>query len=500
MRSDPFFRRLAADDGSNACGSMVRGATGVRPTGFSSAWRRCRRDVVVATEQVVRVVERLHPLEALPGVGVEEGARVRRLLDEVRVVAGAVRRDGGEHARRAPRRPPARRPRSGTTPRPSTQISPGSVARAPAPGAGGARAPPDVAELQQRQRRAGAGDLGELLDGARRQVVDEGVRGAGRAAGRAGPSPGRRGRSAAASANVSSTGPSRRSGRSSSRPSASPSRGTPPCTITNARPRNGSGTSGSGGKWMTLAHDVSSSGSAGRSPFQACRARRRSARRGRTARRRRARAPAAPSNSMRGHDAEVAAAAAQGPEQLGLVLGVGADEAALGGDELDRGHGVRLHAVLAGEPADAAAERVADDADVRRGAVQRGQPELGQPRRHLAPSASRRPTRTRRAAASMETPVSAEVLSDQGALERPERAGVVPGRLGRDAEAALGGVRRRTAATSSSFAGNAIASGCWSISRLKVPRAASQSASPGRTTRPSAGGRRSTSVEQSKDP
>src|SRR5438132_642324 len=49
----------------------------------------------------------------------------------------------------------------------------------------------------------------------------------------------------------------------------------------------------------------------------------------------------------RGDDAEVAAASAQRPEQLGMVLVVGADEAVLGRDELDRGDRVGLHAVLA---------------------------------------------------------------------------------------------------------------------------------------------------------
>ena len=43
----------------------------------------------------------------------------------------------------------------------------------------------------------------------------------------------------------------------------------------------------------------------------------------------------------RGDDPEVAAAAAQRPEQVGLVVGVDAAELAVGGDELDRGDAVR---------------------------------------------------------------------------------------------------------------------------------------------------------------
>jgi len=46
------------------------------------------------------------------------------------------------------------------------------------------------------------------------------------------------------------------------------------------------------------------------------------------------------------------------------VLVVGANEATVCGDELDRDNAVRGQAVLAGEPADPSPERVADDADV----------------------------------------------------------------------------------------------------------------------------------------
>jgi hypothetical protein len=87
----------------------------------------------------------------------------------------------------------------------------------------------------------------------------------------------------------------------------------------------------------------------------------------------------------RGHDAVVPAAPAQCPEELGLVVGVGADQPAVGGDELDRGDGVRLHAVLARQPADAPEERVADDAHVRRRPVQPGEAQLRQARRDGLP-------------------------------------------------------------------------------------------------------------------
>jgi hypothetical protein len=66
----------------------------------------------------------------------------------------------------------------------------------------------------------------------------------------------------------------------------------------------------------------------------------------------------------RGHDAEVAASAAERPEQVGVMLVVGSHEGPVGGHELERGDSVRLQPVLAGQPAHAAAQRVAGDPDV----------------------------------------------------------------------------------------------------------------------------------------
>ena len=88
---------------------------------------------------------------------------------------------------------------------------------------------------------------------------------------------------------------------------------------------------------------------------------------------------------QRGDDAEVALAAADGPEQLGL--GVGADPAqpAVGGDDLDGGHVVGREAVLATQRAHAPTERVADDPDVGRRPAQPRQPELGGGLHHADP-------------------------------------------------------------------------------------------------------------------
>jgi hypothetical protein len=79
-----------------------------------------------------------------------------------------------------------------------------------------------------------------------------------------------------------------------------------------------------------------------------------------------------------GDDAEVAAAAAQRPEELGVGFGIDLDDLAAGQDELERDEVVAGETVLAGEPADPAAERQAghprlghdpgrDDQPVRRG-------------------------------------------------------------------------------------------------------------------------------------
>src|SRR4051812_27058510 len=69
--------------------------------------------------------------------------------------------------------------------------------------------------------------------------------------------------------------------------------------------------------------------------------------------------------------------AAQRTEQVGVLVPVGADQLAVGGDQLDRGEAVRGQAQQAGVPADAAAQGVPGDADVGGGAVQGGQAVCG---------------------------------------------------------------------------------------------------------------------------
>jgi hypothetical protein len=77
-----------------------------------------------------------------------------------------------------------------------------------------------------------------------------------------------------------------------------------------------------------------------------------------------------------GHDAEVAAPAAQPPEQIGLGGLVDTQPPAVGGDQLVRLHVVARQAEPAREPAHAAAEREPADAGVGDVSRRRGQPVL----------------------------------------------------------------------------------------------------------------------------
>ena len=141
----------------------------------------------------------------------------------------------------------------------------------------------------------------------------------------------------------------------------------------------------------------------------------------------------------RGHDAEVAAAAAQRPEELGLVRGIDAAQLAVGGDELDRRDAVRGEAVLAAVPAEAAAERVADDADVRGGAVQRGDAEVGRARHDLLPLGAGAHAGGEALGVELD---ALELVGPQqdGVAEIAERRRVVAGALRGDLEAGLGRV------------------------------------------------------------
>ena len=112
--------------------------------------------------------------------------------------------------------------------------------------------------------------------------------------------------------------------------------------------------------------------------------------------------------------------------------------------------------MLAPEPAQAAAERVAGYADVTSGAVQGGKAPLGEVVHYVGPASARVHPRLARVR------VDLKAQHRVGAQEqrRPfpvERLGTVPGALGRDPQASR--ARRTSAATSAASAGWAISWG-----------------------------------------
>src|SRR5207248_2448430 len=84
-------------------------------------------------------------------------------------------------------------------------------------------------------------------------------------------------------------------------------------------------------------------------------------------------------------DAEIAAAAAQRPEQVGVLLLVDPQQPSVRRDQLHRKQVVDRQTVLTHHPADAAAERQSADADGRHVAGAGGEPVLLRPRGVLAP-------------------------------------------------------------------------------------------------------------------
>ena len=144
----------------------------------------------------------------------------------------------------------------------------------------------------------------------------------------------------------------------------------------------------------------------------------------------------------RRHDAVVPAASAHCPEQVGLVVVIDAAQLAVRGHELHGRQGVRLEAVLAPEPAHAAAERVAGHAHVTRGSRERCEPGRGGLVGHGAP------TRAGAHAGAARADVDADLLEvvgtdEQRVLEAVDRPGVVAGGLGGDAQAVLCRVAHR---------------------------------------------------------
>ena len=85
-----------------------------------------------------------------------------------------------------------------------------------------------------------------------------------------------------------------------------------------------------------------------------------------------------------GHDADVAASAADRPEQVGMALLVDRQDPAVGGNDLGATRVVDRHPVLAGQEADPAAGRDAADPDAGRVAERDGEAMGGRSGRDLA--------------------------------------------------------------------------------------------------------------------
>ena len=140
-----------------------------------------------------------------------------------------------------------------------------------------------------------------------------------------------------------------------------------------------------------------------------------------------------------GDDAEAPTAAADRPEEIGLVVAVGANLAAVRSHDLDGDDAVRGQAVTAGEPADTAAQRVPDHADVGRGAREAGETVLGGSQADLFPDDAGLGAGDLRLGVDLEA-AHARGLDEDGVLEAVEGVGKVPGALRGHVEAAVAGV------------------------------------------------------------
>jgi len=127
------------------------------------------------------------------------------------------------------------------------------------------------------------------------------------------------------------------------------------------------------------------------------------------------------------------------PTEIRLVVAVGADEAPVRGHELDRRHLVGADAVLAREPRESAAERVADHADVGRGAGERRETVRGRCLDDLDPERSRLGTGDARLGPDRDGSHAVGLQQDRVAELAAQRGGVVAGALRRHAQAVSAG-------------------------------------------------------------
>jgi hypothetical protein len=139
-----------------------------------------------------------------------------------------------------------------------------------------------------------------------------------------------------------------------------------------------------------------------------------------------------------GDDRIAAAAAAQRPEQVGVVVGVDRSLLAVGGDDLDRIEAVAGEPVLAPEPAQPAAEGEADHPDVGRGPRHPAEPMPVGRLAHLQRQHPGLDPGRLRLGVDLD-PAHADGPDQDGVVEGRERGGAVAGPLARDPEAGVGG-------------------------------------------------------------
>jgi hypothetical protein len=143
-----------------------------------------------------------------------------------------------------------------------------------------------------------------------------------------------------------------------------------------------------------------------------------------------------------GHDAEVAAAAAQRPEQVGVLIGVRADLPAVGQHDLRLEQVVDREAEASREVAEPAAEREAADACAADDAARRGQPVLAGRVVDLAPEAAAADARRPRDGIDLDVLQPRQVDHD-AAVAGPQPGAVVAAAPHRDEELVLAGEAER---------------------------------------------------------
>ena len=144
----------------------------------------------------------------------------------------------------------------------------------------------------------------------------------------------------------------------------------------------------------------------------------------------------------RGDDAEVAAAAAQRPEQVRVLVLARADPLAARQHDLRADEVVDRQAVLAGEVAEAAAEREPADAGGRDDPAGGGEPVLVRGAVDLAPGAPAADAHGPRARVDVD-PADRGEVDHEAVVDGAEPGAVVPAAADRDGEVALPRVRQQ---------------------------------------------------------